>query len=334
MNTCKLFFMLLACALVSCANKGAKDATGNNLTGETTVVQSAPDFNADSAYIYVENQVKFGPRVPNSDSHKACGDYLIDALTRFGAEMYVQEMTLTAYNGERLAARNIIGSYKPANPKRILLFAHWDSRPYADNETDPAQQRTPIDGADDGASGVGVLLEIARLAGEQAPQVGIDIIFFDAEDYGTPSFDRTNTSMTHPWCLGSQFWAKNPHKSNYRADFGILLDMVGGRNATFYKEYTSVEKASSVVEKVWNAARNAGYGKFFIPSKGGYITDDHQYVISGRNIPSIDIINYNMDNSHGFADYWHTHNDTMENISRETLKAVGQTVLEIIYHHQ
>ncbi|MDR2118145.1 MAG: M28 family peptidase [Tannerellaceae bacterium] len=328
MNTLKIFFTALTCALASCANKSTNGTESH--TASSPVV-SAPDFNADSAYRYVEQQVAFGPRVPNSPAHKACGDYLTGELKRFGAQVYVQEMILTAYNGDRLQARNIIGSYDAGNPRRILLFAHWDSRPYADNDTDPATQRIPIDGADDGASGVGVLLEIARQIGGQAPEAGIDIIFFDAEDYGVPAFDNRNYQQNSWWCLGSQFWAKNPHTPNYRAEYGILLDMVGTKDATFPKEETSVRRASFLVDKVWSAARNLGYGKYFVNSRGGYITDDHQYVIAGRNIPCIDIINYSIDNTHGFGDYWHTHNDTMDHISWETLKAVGQTVLEVIY---
>ena len=322
----KIFFTILACVFISCANKNTPDARETGASSRPAA--ELPRFNADSAYLYVEKQVSFGPRVPNSPAHKACGDYLIDELKRFGARLHVQEATLTAYNGDRLQARNIIGSYNLSNPRRILLFAHWDSRPYADYDP-PARQRIPIDGADDGASGVGILLEIARLIGTQNLNLGVDIIFFDAEDYGIPVFSNANY-RSDSWCLGSQFWAKNPHTPNYKAEYGILLDMTGAKNATFYREETSQKKAPALVDKVWNTARDLGYGKYFINARGGAITDDHLFVIAGRNIPCIDIINYNPENNHGFADHWHTHNDTMEIISRETLKAVVQTVLEAI----
>lgn len=318
--------MILACLLLSCGNKGA----GDQLTGTVSEADAAPGFDADSAYVYVETQVGFGPRVPNTEAHRLCGDYLVSELKRFGAVTFVQDMVLTAYNGERLSCRNIVGSYCSENKKRVLLFAHWDTRPFADQETDPVKQRTPIDGADDGASGVGVLLEIARQLGLRNPEVGVDIIFFDAEDYGVPEFEKATHYVPDSWCLGSQFWAKNPHQPGYRAEYGILLDMVGAHHASFYKEYTSMRYSARTVERVWNTARDLGYGKFFINAEGGSVLDDHHSVIE-RGIPSIDIINYDPERDLGFAAYWHTHNDTMKNIDRETLKGVGQTVLEVIY---
>lgn len=328
----KILCVLFCCLFLSCC--GNKTATENNTTINTTVQTTqktnAPDFNQDSAYIYVDRQVAFGPRVPNSTAHKACAKYLATELERFGAKLYVQEAILTAYNGDKLEASNIIGVYSPEQKKRVLLFAHWDSRPYSDQDEEKYHY-TPIDGADDGASGVGILLEIARQIGLKGIGIGVDIIFFDAEDYGTPSFVKEHKQDT--WCLGSQFWAKNPHIPGYKADFGILLDMVGSKDATFYKEATSRYYAAPVVEKVWSTARNLGYGKYFINADGGGITDDHQYVNTGRNIPSIDIINLKPDTPHGFGIYWHTQNDTMDNIDHQTLKAVGQTVLEVIYNH-
>lgn len=329
----KTICLLFCCLFLSCC--GHKTATENNTTTslatETVQKTNTPEFDKDSAYAYVDRQVQFGPRVPNSEAHKACARYLATELERFGAKIYVQETILTAYNGDKLEASNIIGVYNPDQKKRVLLFAHWDSRPYSDRDEEKYHY-TPIDGADDGASGVGVLLEIARQIGIKGIGIGVDIIFFDAEDYGTPEFINNNHKQD-TWCLGTQFWTKNPHIPGYKADFGILLDMVGSKDATFYKEATSRRYAAPIVEKVWSTARELGYGRFFINADEGGIVDDHQYVISGRNIPSIDIINLDPDTSHSFGAYWHTQNDTMDNIDRETLKAVGQTVLEVIYKH-
>ena len=325
----KMLYILFAAAMISCSQTPSSSSA--KVESQPVKQQNVPAFDADSAWVFVENQVKFGPRVPNSEAHVACGNYLASELKRFGAQVYEQEATLTAYNGTQLKAKNIIGSFNPENSKRVLLFAHWDSRPYADHDKDPANQMKPIDGADDGASGVGVLLEMARQFSIKSPAIGIDIIFFDAEDYGTPEFVKEYKENT--WCLGAQFWAKNPHVKGYKADFGILLDMVGAKNASFFKEATSMRYAPQIVEEVWSTARDLGYGKFFINAEGGAITDDHQYVILGRNIPCIDIIYTDPESDNGFGPHWHTQNDTMDNIDRETLKAVGQTVLQVVYNH-
>lgn len=327
----KYLCLLLGSLLLSCCGQKNARREAAVAVSETAVRVEAPAFDPDSAYAYIEKQVAFGPRVPNSEAHKACADYLVSELERHGAKTYVQEAVLTAYNGDKLNAKNIIGAFHPEKSRRVLLFAHWDSRPYADHDPDETNHRKPIDGADDGASGVGVLLEMARQIGKKDMAVGIDIIFFDAEDYGTPEFVKEYQPDT--WCLGSQFWAANPHVPNYKAEFGILLDMVGSRGATFYKEQISVQYAAGYVENIWAEARNLGYGKYFINSQGGAITDDHQYVIRGLRIPCLDIINYAPDTPTGFGTHWHTQNDTMENIDRETLKAVGETVLTVIYNH-
>lgn len=324
----KLFILLASLSLLCCSQKKGGETSTTSQTKQTST--KAPQFNADNAYSHIAKQVAFGPRVPNTEAHKACGDYLVAGLKRSGAQIFEQEAILTAYNGTKLNARNIIGSFDTGNPKRVLLFAHWDSRPFADQDSNAANHYMHIDGANDGGSGVGVLLEIARLIGEKSPGIGVDIIFFDAEDYGEPVFEKSNKENT--WCLGSQFWAKNPHVKNYKADYGILLDMVGAKNATFYKESYSVQYASPLVEKIWGKARDLGYGKYFINAKGGYITDDHVPVIQERGIPCVDIIHLDPDTDNGFAGYWHTIHDTMENIDRETLKAVGQIVLEIVYN--
>ena len=324
-----MLYILFAAAMISCSQNPSSSSA--KVESQPVKQQNVPAFDADSAWVFVENQVKFGPRVPNSEAHVACGNYLTSELKRFGAQVYEQEATLTAYNGTQLKAKNIIGSYNPENSKRVLLFAHWDSRPYADHDKDPANHKKPIDGADDGASGVGVLLEMARQFSIKSPAIGIDIIFFDAEDYGTPEFVKEYKENT--WWLGAQFWAKNPHVKGYKADFGILLDMVGAKNASFFKEATSMRYAPQIVEEVWSTARDLGYGKFFINAEGGAITDDHQYVILGRNIPCIDIIYTDPESDNGFGPHWHTQNDTMDNIDRETLKAVGQTVLQVVYNH-
>ena len=327
----KIIYSILAMVLMSCGQTSKPTTTISQLTAQAD--QSNPFFNADSAYNYIETQVSFGPRVPNSAAHRACGTYLANQLKLFGAKVIEQEMSVTAYNGTVLQTKNVIGSYNPTAKKRVLLFAHWDTRPYADKDADEANHNRPIDGADDGGSGVGVLLELARQFGKKAPEVGVDIIFFDAEDYGIPDF-YTGVQVKDTWCLGTQYWAENPHQSGYRASYGILLDMVGSKNAAFFKEQGSMRYAPNIVDKVWSKARSLGYGKYFINALGGEFIDDHLYINEGCNIPCIDIINNDPDSETGLGYYWHTMDDTMKNIDNETLKAVGQTVLEVIYNEK
>lgn len=322
-----LYSLLPLISLISC---GKGTANSNNATkDDVKYEQVSPSFSADSAYTYVAKQVDFGFRVPNSKEHQLCGDYLVEELKRFGADVQEQKTIVTTFDGTRLNARNIIGSYDLEKAERILLFAHWDTRPFADNDPNPTNHNTPVLGANDGASGVGVLLEVARNIQQKSPNLGIDIIFFDAEDYGPG--EKHDAPDGDWWCLGSQYWAKNPHKTDYTARFGILLDMVGAPNAVFRKEVFSNRYAGDVVGKIWGTAQQLGYGSYFPNKMGGAITDDHIPVNEDRGIPSVDIIQYDSSTNSGFGSYWHTVNDDMSSINKETLKAVGQTVLEVIY---
>ena len=316
----------------SCGTNGSK-TTSTDITEKKVIVQ-VPQFDADSAYKYIQAQVDFGPRTPNSKGHVACGDYLAAKLAEHGAKVISQNAELPAYDGTLLKARNIIGSFKPESKKRIALFAHWDTRPWADNDPNEKNHHTPILGANDGASGVGVLLEIARQINQQQPELGIDIIFLDAEDYGAPQF-YTGEHREDQWCLGAQYWARTPHVDGYNARFGILLDMVGGKDATFFKEVYSEKYAKGINKKVWKKANDAGYGRYFINEVGGQITDDHLFINRLAGIPTIDIIpnDENCELS-SFGPTWHTVNDNMDAIDRSTLKAVGQTVLEVIYNEK
>ncbi|MDP6908181.1 MAG: M28 family peptidase [Flavobacteriales bacterium] len=291
-------------------------------------MKPAPTFNADSAYVYISDQVNFGPRVPGSESHKNCGDYLVRKLTRSGATVAEQLDSVTSYDGKSLPLRNIIASYNPENNRRVLLCAHWDTRPFADRDT--SEMKSPIDGANDGASGVGVLLEIARNFAEQAPSVGVDIILFDVEDQGRPAFETTENPDKHFFCLGSHYWAK--HKNTYTAEYGILLDMVGAKNAVFTMEGVSMQYAEHVLRKVWDTGNQLGYEDYFRYNRTPALVDDHNYINEIAQIPCIDIIQYDSSNDVGFGSYWHTHADNMDVIESNTLKAVGQTVLQVVYN--
>lgn len=319
-------FILLPLLFLSC-----KQAPENKQTIQKEIVK-APSFSSDSAYTYIQKQVDFGPRVPNTDAHQQCATYLSATLNKFGAVVTEQRADLKAFDGTVLKSVNIIGSFRPEAQTRILLFAHWDSRPWSDHDPNPENRNKPVLGANDGASGVGVLLEIARQIGLQSPNVGVDIIFFDSEDYGAP--ETYQGGALDSWCLGSQYWSKNPHVPGYKAKYGVLLDMVGAPGATFFKEQYSMAYAANVVEKVWSVAGELGFGQYFRGEQIGAITDDHYYVNKIAGIPSINIIQYNNDAESGFGHYWHTVNDTMENIDKQTLFAVGSTLLHVIYNEE
>lgn len=332
-NNLIYFFGILLLFACSSDNEGIKN---NNINPKENVVTpivqkriEKPSFNADSAYLFVKQQVDFGPRVPNTDAHTKCAKYLENKLKSYNLNVIVQQGKVTTFNNKTLNIKNIVGEYNPDAEKRILLFSHWDSRPFADQDT---KDRTkPILGANDGASGVGILLEIARQLSIEQPAIGVDIIFFDAEDYGQPSSGMTANS-SESWCLGSQYWAKNPHKENYKAEYGILLDMVGNANPVFTKERISMNYAPNIVEKVWKTAAEIGYGNYFVNQETYFVgTDDHKYVNEIAGIPSIDIIHYNRQTKN-FHSSWHTHNDNMNVIEKSTLAVVGETLLATIYN--
>lgn len=318
--------IILALVLFSC--KDTKKGKKESLTTVESKSIERPNFNADSAYTFIAEQVAFGPRVPNTEAHKKTAKYLSSKLQSYGFQVTNQKAQVTAFDGKRLNINNIIGEYLPNNNDRILLFAHWDTRPFADQDTE--NKTEPIDGANDGGSGVAILLEIARQLQIYKPTIGVDIIFFDAEDYGRPSGSIYPQKSTSSWCLGSQYWSKNMHKPNYRANYGILLDMVGGKNAVFPKEAISMHFAPYVVNKVWNIAHQLGHGNYFIDQQVQFVgEDDHLYVNKNANIPSIDIIEYNSETG-AFNKTWHTHDDNLENIDKESLQAVGETVLATV----
>ncbi len=289
----------------------------------------APTFNTDSAYAYVAQQCSYGPRVMNTAAHDSCGLWIAETFRRLGLDVTEQQTVMQRYDGLSLNVRNIIASYQPQHPQRILIAAHWDSRPWADNDDNTDLHHTPISGANDGASGVAVLLELARMMQSQAPSIGVDLICFDAEDCGTPQWDDDGRSHEHTWCLGSQHWSQQHHVEGYQARYGILLDMVGGQNSHFCKEGFSMRYAPSIVDRVWNLAHRLGYGSYFSHETGGYVTDDHLSV-NRSGIPCIDII-ANDKETGGFCATWHTHLDDLPHIDRNTLRAVGQTVAETIY---
>ena len=323
-----LYLALVALVLVACGGKLTNPETVDPIRYNRLA------FSSDSAYAYIEKQMSFGPRVPNSEAHKQCRMWLMEKLEEFGAEVEIQTGIMPDYRGSNQFVYNIIAHFSSpeyADRERILLGAHYDTRPWCDEEPVLEDRIYNVPGANDGASGVGVLLEIARQLGIRKADTGItkpvDIIFFDVEDSGAPHF-YTGYQQPHDWCLGSQMWAKNFANAPYaKYRFGIVLDMVGAPDAVFTLEGYSYQFAPEYQKQIWKTAEVLGYAGIFKYEQSSLITDDHYYINMYANIPCVDIIHCNRYSSTGFPSWWHTRNDDMQNISKSTLQAVGEVVI-------
>jgi glutaminyl-peptide cyclotransferase len=329
-NLKPIFAAITILFFLSCNNEAEqkKESVTTTVTAKKT---ATPTFNGDSAYTFVKAQVDFGPRVPGTSAHEKCADYLVEKLKSYGWQVSIQKGTVQTFDKKQFTLKNIIAEYKPELNNRTLLTAHWDTRPWAD--LDSINKNKPFDGANDGGSGVAVLLEFARQLNLTKIEKGIDIILFDIEDYGQEQEDTRYPPQEDTWCLGSQYWAKHPHKTGYYANYGILLDMVGGKNPQFPMEGTSMQYAPDVVEKIWNIANNMGYGNYFTTDVTGETTDDHLYVNTLANIKCIDIVHYET-KIHNYPFFHHRHSDNMSIIDKNTLQMVGQLLLEVIYSEQ
>lgn len=320
---------LLIASLCACSGTRTTDGTAAN-SDPMKKAAVIGEFNADSAYRFIAEQVAFGPRVPGTEAHDLCTEYLANKLRSYKADtVIVDNGTTTVYTGQTIPVRNITASYNMSAPRRVLLAAHYDSRPFADWAHTIEARNNPVLGANDGGSGVAVLLEIARNFAKKAPNIGVDILLTDVEDYGdAASFSFVNDT----WCLGSQYWVQNmpPHIERNMPVYGIVLDMVGGRDARFHYEAFSHENAPLPSAKVWSEAERLGLGHRFVPEIGGNITDDH-VVLTHAGIPTCDIIETLNVETSSFPPTWHTEHDDMDNIDRSTLSDVGKTVLNLIY---
>lgn len=329
---CKEFFSLISVAglmLSTASCKCTSDGADATVEDETPNIKEVATFDADTAFSYIARQVAMGPRVAGSRANEMCSEMIVNELKRHGADtVFTQSGMVKAYIDEMLPIKNVIASFNAAAPKRVLLLAHYDTRPWADSDPLEENRSQPIPGANDGGSGVGVLLEIARQIGKQAPEIGVDMLFVDAEDYGqSGGFSNHDNS----WALGTQYWVDHMHYSpDQLPSYAILLDMVGGIGAKFHREFFSNRYAPQIVDRVWSIAAASGYGHRFVNLNGGSVIDDHVFVNKG-GIPAIDIIESKHDATGTFSPTWHTVNDDMDNIDRGTLKAVGQTVLNVIY---
>lgn len=307
--------------MTACGGVGTSTGNGTAADTDTTSSSSAThraNFDGKAAFTLAQQQCEFGPRVPATPAHAKCAEWLATTLQASCDTVIVQQGTVTTGEDKPLGIKNIIGIINPEAQNRILLLAHWDTRPWADNDPDQANHTKPVMGANDGASGVAVLLQLARQLKAEGCTMGVDILLVDAEDMGISENEDS-------WCLGTQYWASHPHVTGYKPLFGILLDMVGSGDATFTREYFSMQNAGGFVDLVWRCAA----GSHFFNSQGGAVTDDHVF-INRAGIPCIDIIDMRADSDTGFCPEWHTIDDTMGHISPATLAEVGQTLLNVI----
>lgn len=315
----KYSFLIIGLLLAGCRNE---KPTSVSVKKDPVKV---PSFSQENAYDHIVKQLEFGTRNPGSDGHVLCKDWFVQQFTSYGATVEAQHFKANVYDGSSHDAWNIIAQFNPEKKERVILSAHWDTRFIGEEDGSKDMRDKPIPGADDGASGCGVLLEIGRLIGENAIDLGVDIILWDAEDQGKRGEGNDLT-----WCLGSQHWAKNKHKDNYRAKFGINLDMIGAKDPSFGKDYFSKKYAGQVVDKVWKLAQNMGYSDAFRDIDTGGLMDDHRIICEMAGIPMLDIINQ-PETPNRFIPQWHTHDDDISVIDKRSLKIVGQVVTAVIY---
>lgn len=325
MNASPILGLMMSLMLVACSRPATTTSGETEKPGYPEVVS----FNSDSAFSNVAAQVNFGPRVPGTTGHSRCRDYIVSSLRRYGADsIIIQNFDGEFFTGETHPLTNIMAMYNPSAKRRILLGAHWDTRPWADMESSTEGRQMPIPGANDGGSGVAVLLELARLMSEKAPEVGVDLVFFDGEDSGSTTLWNHHEDS---WCIGSQYWKNHhPYTSDNLPYAGIVLDMVGGKGARFHREVSSDINAKNINNELWDLARRAGYGKSFINAQGGQIIDDHLQ-INEAGIPCVVVIESLNPDTQSFNPTWHTQKDDMSGIDRKSLKAVGQTMANFIY---
>lgn len=325
----RTFLLLLALALsclamVACGGKNSNTTTN---AGTDYAAVEIPSFCADSAYQYCADQLSFGFRNPDSKGHDQCATYLAAKMRQWCDTVIVQNFSATLWNGKECRGKNIIASLDPEKNNRVLLAAHWDSRLWADHDADEANHKSPILGANDGASGVAALMEMARVMSEKRPSMGVDFIFFDLEDQGLPEWADTYKDNT--WCLGSQYWAQYPHRPFYKAAYGILFDMVGTETARFTKEEVSRSYAPGLTKKIWDCASALGHGDKFVNQNTDAILDDHLYINQIIGIPTADIVQNSVGGN--FFPYWHTIKDNLECINRQSMKAVADVTMAVLY---
>lgn len=275
---------------------------------------AAPQFDAASTMSYIQTQLEFGPRVPGTPAHRQTGDWIVAQMRARSDTVIVTEWTHVTADGDSLPMRNIFARINPGASQRILYLAHWDTRPISDAAADGAERALPVPGANDGASGVALLMGVADALRKNPPQIGVDLLFVDGEDFGNFS---TDTDVL----IGSRHFAQHL-QPDYRPLFGVLWDMIGDADLRIYQEGYSMQRAPEIVSRVWQTAADLGYHNTFVSTGGISITDDHIPLLDAglRVINVIDI------------DYpaHHTPRDTYDKVSQESMQTVGNVAIALI----
>lgn len=282
---------------------------------DTADAPERPRFDGAAALAYVQEQLAFGPRIPGTEGHRRMGDWLVQQLGQRADTVIEQTWTHVTATGDSLPMRNVLARFRPDAPRRVLYVAHWDTRPISDKAADPARRNEPVPGANDGASGVALLLAIADQLKASPPSVGVDLLFVDGEDYG--NFDRDEDVL-----IGSTYFAGNLPDPDYEPLLGVVWDMIGDASLAIYQEGYSLRAAPEVVDRVWRTARDLGYGHVFLEYSQGGVTDDH-IPLQRAGLRVINVID---------LDYppHHTPDDTLDKVSASSLQIVGEVAMAVI----
>jgi glutaminyl-peptide cyclotransferase len=307
-----VLFPLLS-ALAACGS----EPPGTGAGAEGRLYPERPAFDGNVAFGLLEAQVQFGPRVPGWEGHARQLEWMVSLLGELADTVELQSLEFVTSRGDTLSLTNVLARFRAEAEHRILILAHWDTRPWSDQSEDPAERDIPVPGANDGASGTAVLLHLAQLMAEDEPPGGVDLLFVDGEDYGPGTEDMF---------VGSKHFARLL-PPDLPWVYGILLDMVGDRDPLFPVEAYSAEYAPQVVQRVWRVAQDLGYGRFFPTRVGPRIMDDHLF-LNEAGLPTVDLIDFEFGPGNRL---WHTPRDVPVNTSPETLRMVGEVVTELVY---
>jgi hypothetical protein len=301
----------VAVAGVACGG----DAKSGNAAANTRPAR-ATAFSGSDAYGYAKAHFEFGPRVPGTPAAKKAGDWIIAQMRQRADTVIVQSWTHTTADGKKLPMRNILARFRPELAERVLYVTHWDSRPIAESASTEVERKMPVPGANDGASGVGMFIALGDVLKQQQPTVGVDLLFVDGEDYG--EFGPPEVDVL----IGSKYFATHLPSPDYKPLYGVVWDMIGDADLRIPYETHSFQRAPEVVAKVWQTAADLGYGNVFVQESGGPVTDDHVPLLNA-GLRVIDVIDLTFP-AH------HTPQDTMDKISANSLRIVGDVATALV----